>query len=111
MKMGNKELKLFILFLFVFFLFYFVPLHHVRWQYAILEGLFLVQEYAREHILFCLVPALFIAGAISCFVSQTAVLKRIFHIRTSPILIVSTEHYFLFLKLFSFFLVATCVSR
>ena len=57
MKMGNKELKLFILFLFVFFLFYFVPLHHVRWQYAILEGLFLVQEYAREHILFCLVPA------------------------------------------------------
>ncbi len=73
--MGNKELKLFILFLFVFFLFYFVPLHHVRWQYAILEGLFLVQEYAREHILFCLVPALFIAGAISCFVSQTAVLK------------------------------------
>jgi len=75
MKMGNKELKLFILFLFVFLLFYFVPLHHVRWQYAILEGLFLVQEYAREHILFCLVPALFIAGAISCFVSQTAVLK------------------------------------
>ena len=73
--MGNKELKLFILFLFVSFLFYLVPLHHVCWQYAILEGLFLVQEYAREHILFCLVPALFIAGAISCFVSQTAVLK------------------------------------
>ena len=38
-------------------------------------------------------------------------LNRIFHIRTSPILIVSTEYYFLFLKLFSFFLVATCVSR
>ncbi len=40
-----------------------------------------------------------------------SLLKRIFHIRTSPILIVSTEHHFLFLKLFSFFLVATCVSR
>jgi len=38
-------------------------------------------------------------------------LYRIFHIRTSPILIVSAEHYFLFLKLFSFFLVATCVSQ
>ena len=38
-------------------------------------------------------------------------LKRIFHIRTSSILIVSVEYYFLFLKLFSFFLVATCVSR
>ena len=37
-------------------------------------------------------------------------LKRIFHIRTSSILIVSVEHYFLFLRLFSFFLVATCVS-
>ena len=38
-------------------------------------------------------------------------IKRIFHIRTSSILIVSVEHYFLFLRLFSFFLVATCVSR
>jgi len=40
-----------------------------------------------------------------------SILERIFHIRTSSILIVSVEHYFLFLKLFSFFLVATCVSR
>jgi len=39
-----------------------------------------------------------------------SLLKRIFHIRTSSILIVSVEHYFLFLRLFSFFLVATCVS-
>ena len=38
-------------------------------------------------------------------------LERIFHIRTSSILIVSAEHYFLFMRLFSFFLVATCVSR
>ena len=41
---------------------------------------------------------------------QTPLLERIFHIRTSSILIASTKHYFLFLKLFSFFLVATCVS-
>ena len=39
------------------------------------------------------------------------ILNGIFHIRTSPILVVSVEHYFLFLRLFSFFLVATCVSR
>jgi uncharacterized membrane protein YraQ (UPF0718 family) len=35
----------------------------------------MLQEYAREHVLTCLVPALFIAGAIAVFVSQAAVLK------------------------------------
>jgi len=71
----NKETRLFLLFVFIFLVFYLIPLHHVRWQQAILEGLLLVQEYAREHVLFCLIPALFIAGALSCFISQTAVLK------------------------------------
>ncbi len=35
----------------------------------------MLQEYAREHVLTCLVPALFIAGAIAVFISQAAVLK------------------------------------
>jgi len=35
----------------------------------------MLQEYAREHVLTCLVPAFFIAGAISVFVSQASVLK------------------------------------
>ena len=35
----------------------------------------MLQEYAREHVLTCLVPAFFIAGAIAVFVSQAAVLK------------------------------------
>ncbi|NPV28333.1 MAG: permease [Firmicutes bacterium] len=35
----------------------------------------MLQDYAQKHVLFCLVPALFIAGAISHFVSQQAVLK------------------------------------
>lgn len=39
------------------------------------EALLMLQDYAREHVLLCLVPALFIAGAIACFVSQAAVLK------------------------------------
>ncbi len=39
------------------------------------EALLMVQEYAREHVLLCLVPALFIAGAIAAFVSQAAVMK------------------------------------
>ena len=39
------------------------------------EAFCTLQEYAREHVLFCLVPALFIAGAIASFVSQAAVIK------------------------------------
>jgi uncharacterized protein len=42
---------------------------------AFWEALYLAQWYAREHVLLCLVPAFFIAGAVSVFVSQTAVMK------------------------------------
>ncbi|MBN1406094.1 MAG: permease, partial [Candidatus Omnitrophica bacterium] len=42
---------------------------------AIFEALALVKWYAREHVLLCLVPAFFIAGAISVFVSQASVMK------------------------------------
>lgn len=40
-----------------------------------LEAFMMLREYAREHMLTCLIPAFFIAGAISVFVSQAAVLK------------------------------------
>jgi uncharacterized protein len=39
------------------------------------ESLGLARWYAREHVLLCLVPALFIAGAIGVFVSQSAVMR------------------------------------
>jgi len=39
------------------------------------ESLLLLQDYAHHHVLLCLVPALFIAGAVSVFVSQGAVMK------------------------------------
>jgi uncharacterized membrane protein YraQ (UPF0718 family) len=39
------------------------------------ESLLLVRWYAREHVLLCLVPAFFIAGAIGVFLSQAAVMK------------------------------------
>ncbi|MGB3478602.1 MAG: permease [bacterium] len=64
-----------ILFIVVFLVLYFVPLHGVRIMGAILEAFFMVQEYAREHVLFCLIPAFFIAGAISIFISKEAVIK------------------------------------
>ncbi|UCE18922.1 MAG: permease [Gemmatimonadota bacterium] len=63
------------LFLIVFAVAYFLPIQSVRVQSAIVEAFHLLREYAREHVLFCLVPAFFIAGAISVFVSQTSVTK------------------------------------
>jgi len=54
---------------------YFLPIQWPRFQGAVFEALALVRWYAREHVLLCLVPAFFIAGAISVFVSQASVLK------------------------------------
>ena len=54
---------------------YYLPVGTVRFDNAINESLHLVKWYAREHVLLCLVPAFFIAGAISIFVSQASVMK------------------------------------
>jgi hypothetical protein len=54
---------------------YFFPIGNPHVQKAFLEGFFLLRDYAHEHVLLCLVPAFFIAGAIGQFVSQGAVLR------------------------------------
>jgi uncharacterized membrane protein YraQ (UPF0718 family) len=54
---------------------YFLPVAHPRFQGALVEAFYMTKEYARQHVLFCLVPAFFIAGAIACFVSQAAITK------------------------------------
>jgi len=54
---------------------YTLPVGRGRFDHAILEGLALVKWYAREHVLLCLVPAFFIAGAIAAFVRQASVIK------------------------------------
>ncbi|MEP0774625.1 MAG: permease, partial [Acidobacteriota bacterium] len=59
----------------VFLLLYALPVEHGRVQQAFLEGLWLLHDYARAHVLLCLVPAFFIAGAIGVFVKQGAVLR------------------------------------
>lgn len=59
----------------VFLFFYFIPLGGARIQGALLEGFQMLQEYARLHVLLCLVPAFFIAGAIQNFISKEAILK------------------------------------
>jgi uncharacterized membrane protein YraQ (UPF0718 family) len=59
----------------VFLAFYYLPLGGERFDSAVFEALYLAQDYAREHVLLCLVPAFFIAGAIGVFISQAAVMK------------------------------------
>ena len=54
---------------------YYIPWESVLIRQAGLEAFMMLQDYARRHVLTCLIPAFFIAGAISVFVSQTAVLK------------------------------------
>jgi hypothetical protein len=70
-----SDRKTFALFLAVFLAFWLLPLESPRLQAAIHEALALTQWYAREHVLLCLVPAFFIAGAISVFVSQQSVMR------------------------------------
>jgi uncharacterized membrane protein YraQ (UPF0718 family) len=67
--------KRLLLFVAVFLAAYFLPVQHTRVQSAILDAFVMLNDYARKHVLFCLVPAFFIAGAISVFISQASVLK------------------------------------
>jgi len=59
----------------VFLAFFWLPINSSRFTGAVIESLALAKWYAQEHVLLCLVPAFFIAGAIACFVSQAAVMK------------------------------------
>ena len=54
---------------------FYLPVGWERFDHAVMEALHLVKWYAREHVLLCLIPAFFIAGAISIFVSQGSVMK------------------------------------
>ncbi len=70
-----KDWKKFLYILAAFLACFYLPIENLRFSNAIFEALALVKWYAREHVLLCLVPAFFIAGAISVFVSQASVMK------------------------------------
>jgi len=71
----KKEWKILVLIAVVFVGCYYLPVGNDRFDNAVSESLELVKDYARAHVLFCLVPAFFIAGAIGVFVSQGSVMK------------------------------------
>jgi len=71
----REEWKKLAIFIGGFIAIYYMPIGKERFDSAILEAFHLARWYAQEHVLLCLVPAFFIAGAIAVFVSQASVMK------------------------------------
>lgn len=63
----------------VFGILYFVPSNTGWFRTSITSAFDLLHEYARQHVLTCLVPALFIAGAIAVFIQKEKVMKYLGH--------------------------------
>ncbi len=76
---GRRDAAILTAMVAVFLLACFLPFAELpagsRTTAATREALLMLRDYAQQHVLLCLVPALFIAGAISCFVSQAAVMR------------------------------------
>ncbi|MBM3334683.1 permease [Candidatus Sumerlaeota bacterium] len=70
-----KEWKKFAWLAGIFVVACFLPLGNAKASNAVLEAFRLLQWYAREHTLACVAPAMFIAGAISTFLSQASVMR------------------------------------
>lgn len=77
--MEKKDWKMLFWMLVVFGIFYFVPQDSKWFNSSIGGGINLLNEYAKQHVLTCLVPALFIAGAIAVFIQKEKVMKYLGH--------------------------------
>ena len=71
----KQEWKPLVIIVVLFLAFYYLPVGTERFDNAVKESLNLTKWYAQEHVLLCLIPAFFIAGAIGVFVSQASVMK------------------------------------
>jgi len=71
----KSEWKKLALIIGAFLVAFYLPVGVSRFDNAIMEALHLTKWYAREHVILCLIPAFFIAGAIGVFVSQNSVMK------------------------------------
>jgi len=69
----------------VFLVLFHLPVGTLRFDNAIMESLYLVKWYTQEHVILCLIPAFFIAGAIGVFISQASVIRYL-GARANPIL-------------------------
>ena len=71
----KQELKIFAWLAVVFAVVYFLPVGTPRFDQAVVEAMELTKWYAREHVILCLLPAFWIAGAIAAFFSKESVMK------------------------------------
>ena len=77
--MERKDWNMLIWIAVIFGILYFVPSQTEWFKTSIFSAFALLHEYAREHVLTCLVPALFIAGAIAIFIQKEKVMKYLGH--------------------------------
>ena len=75
--MNKRELSIFAGLAVVFLLAYFLNFTDPTIKDAVMEAFYMLQWYARNHTLACVVPAMFIAGAIASFFSKEAVLRHL----------------------------------
>lgn len=71
----KRELKILLWIVVIFGAAFFLPVGSATFNTAVAATFDLVKWYAREHVILCLLPAFFIAGVISVFVSQGSVLR------------------------------------
>ncbi len=75
MKTSTTEIKTAFWLIAILVVLYFLPVGTPRFDGAVNESLELARWYAREHVILCLIPAFFIAGAIRAFISQNSVIR------------------------------------
>ena len=71
----KTEWKTLLIIISVFLACFYLPVGLPRFDNAILEAFHLIKWYTKEHVILCLIPAFFIAGAIATFINQTAIVK------------------------------------
>ncbi|HUS86487.1 MAG TPA: permease [Bacteroidales bacterium] len=71
----KEEVRILLWITATFILAFFMPVEGARFKEAIMAMFDLTKWYAREHVILCLLPAFYIAGVISVFVSQGSVMK------------------------------------
>jgi uncharacterized membrane protein YraQ (UPF0718 family) len=75
MEFIKSEWKKLFIVIMVFLGLFFLPLGSARFDNSIMQGLGLLKDYARNKLLFGLVPAFFLAGGVATFLNKGAVIK------------------------------------
>ncbi len=73
----KKQITIAVVLLAVFLIAYFLPVSNPTVQRGIIEAFKMLQWYAVYHTLACVIPAIFIAGAIATFLDKGTILRHL----------------------------------